>query len=297
MNMQIKKLCFSKVSQCILCSLLITPFAHGAYEAKSYAVTTWDASCSGSTRSAWDNMADAWYDEITNTGFSLFGWCLSGHCSDAFTRDGQYVNGNIINSKFADSSLVSWGNDTRHLDEGDAVMLALHGFESGNDYGGRVRVNESGGGNCNIMRSEMELGDSDLEFLHLSSCQSMDDNQWSTWWSAFGRAHQVDGFHGLMWIGSSLVNDYKDFADDAFSSTIAESWLDNMYIPDISGSDDQCPVAYAVGANSTDTWNRIGTERYDNVHSDPSSIGYWGVIYIRGCDPAAESVIASDFSS
>jgi len=100
-----------------------------------------------------------------------------------------------------------------------------------------------------------------------------------------------------MWIGSGLVGDYEDFADDAFDITIADAWLDNMYRPDISGSDDQCPVAYAVGANSADTWNRIGTERYNHVLSDPTSIGYWGVIFIGGCDPAAETVINSDTAS
>jgi len=276
--------------------VVMTSSAH-ALEAKSYAITTWNAGCSGSTRNWWDNMADAWYDEITNDGFSFFGWCISGHCGDAFSRDGQQVNGNFVNSQFADSSVVSWGRDHVHMDEGDAAMIALHGFESGNVYGGRVRVNEPGGGDCNIMRSEMEAGDQDLEFLHLSSCQSMDDNQWSSWWQGFGRLHQVNGFHGWMWIGSGLVNDYKDFADDAFSSTISNSWLDNMYVPNISGSDDQCPVSYAVGANSSDTWSRMGSERYNNVHSDPASIGYWGVTFISGCDPAAETVITSDYSS
>ncbi|MEJ2125845.1 MAG: DUF6345 domain-containing protein [Alphaproteobacteria bacterium] len=281
----------------LVAATLFSPMVNAGYEAKSYAITTWNAGCAGGTRSYWDDMADAWYDEITDKGFSFFGWCWWGHCNDAYSRDGQYVNGNIVNSKFADSSVVPWGNDTSHLDEGDAVMMALHGWEGGNNYGGRVRVNEAGGGDCDIRRSEMQLGDSDLEFLHLSSCQSMDDNQWSTWWQAFNGVHQVDGFHGLMWIGSGLVNDYQDFADDAFSSTIADAWLDNMYVPNISGNDDQCPVAYAVGANSADTWNRIGTERYDNVHSDPNTIGYWGVIFIGGCDPAAETVITSDYSS
>ncbi len=266
-------------------------------EAKMYAVTTWNAGCGGATRTWWDNMADAWYDEITNSGFSLWGWCLWGHCGEAFSRDGRQVNGNIVNSQFADASVVAWGNDTANMDEGDAVLVAWHGSESGNIYQGSMRVNEAGGGNCTLRRDEMEAGDSDLEFLHLSSCQSMDDNQWGSWWQAFNRLHQIDGFHGLMWIGSGLVNDYEDFADDAFDTTIANAWLDNMYVPNISGSDDQCPVAYAVGANSSDTWNRIGTERYNHVHSDPTTIGYWGVVFISGCDPAAETVINSDRSN
>ena len=273
---------------------LLCAGAAQAQEAKVYSVTTWNAGCGGSTRDSWDDMADAWYDEITNSGFSIFGWCITGHCDDAYSRDGRLANGLIVNSKFADASEVAFGNDSAHLDEADAALVAWHGSESGNVYVGSMRVNEAGAGDCSLRRDEMELGDWDLEFLHISSCQSMDDNQWSTWWQAFGRAHQVDGFHGLMWIGSGLVGDYEDFADDAFDTTIADAWLDNMYRPDISGSDDQCPVAYAVGANSADTWNRIGTERYNHVLSDPTSIGYWGVIFIGGCDPAAETVINSD---
>lgn len=270
---------------------LLAPAPAPALEAKMYAVTVWNAGCGGSTRNWWDNMADAWYDEITNTGWSFLGWCVAGHCGDAYSRDGRQVNGNMVNSQFADASVVAWGNDTAHMDEGDAVLIAWHGAESGNVYLGSMRVNEAGGGNCTLRRDEMQIGDSDLEFLHLSSCQSMDDNQWSTWWQAYGRAHQIDGFHGLMWIGSGLVNDYSDFADDAFSDTIANAWLDNMYVPNISGNDDQCPVAHAVGANSADMWNRIGTEQYDNVLSDPSSVGWWGVTWITPCDPAAAGPI------
>jgi hypothetical protein len=268
-----------------------------AQEAKVYAVTTWNAGCSGGTRDAWDDMADAWYDEVTDSGFSLFGWCLWGHCDEAYSRDGRLVNGGMVNSMFADGSEVAFGNDSAHVDEADAALVAWHGAESGNVYLGSMRVNELGSGDCTLRRDEMELGDWDLEFLHLSSCQSMDDNQWSTWWQAFGGAHQVDGFHGLMWIGSGLVGDYSDFADDAFDTTIADAWLDNMYRPDISGSDDQCPVAYAVGANSADTWSRIGSERYNHVLSDPTNIGYWGVVFIGGCDPAAETVINTNTSN
>lgn len=280
----------------ILISATVPPSVLAAREAKMYAITTWNAGCGGGPRDSWDDMAEAWYDEITSTGFEVFGSCFFGHCNDAFSRDGKQVNGNTVNSQFADDSIVDWGNDTSHMDEGDAVLVAWHGSESGDVYLGSMRVNEPGGGNCSLRRDEMQIGDSDLEFLHLSSCQSMDDNQWANWWRAFGRVHQVNGFHGWMWIGSNRVGEYRDFADDAFNSTIADAWIDNMYVNNISGNEDQCPVAYAVGANSEDTWTRIGTERYNNVFSDPTSIGYWGVIYISGCDPVAETVINSDTS-
>ena len=262
--------------------------AEAQLEARMYAITVWDAGCPGGTRDTWDDMVDAWYDEITDEGFSIFGWCISGHCEDAYSRDERSVNGSIANSWFADASVVSWGNDTPRLDDGDAVMIGTHGADSASVWSGTMRVDETGPGDCTLRQDEMEIGDSDLEFLHLSSCNSMDANQWSSWWRAFNRAHQVDGFHGFMWIGSGLISNYRNFASDAFDGAISNAWLDNHYVPDVSGTDDQCPVAYAVGANEADATNRLFNERYDNAFSDPTTIGWWHVTYIIGCDPANE---------
>jgi hypothetical protein len=272
-------------------AMLLPDVASAAFEAKMYAVTVWNAGCAGSTRATWDDMVDAWYDEITDDGFEIFGICVSGHCDDAFSRDGLVVDDSIANSWFADASVVSFGADTTRLDDGDAVMIGLHGADSSSVWSGTVRVDEAGAGDCSIRRDEMQIGDSDLEFLHLSSCNSMDRNQWSSWWQAFSRQHQVDGFHGFMWIGSGLISNYANFADDAFGGSISDSWLDNHYVPNVSGSDDQCPVAYAVGANEADATNRLFNERYDNVFSDPASIGWWHVTYIQGCDPANETAL------
>lgn len=264
-------------------------------EAKLFAITRWDAGCGGSARSAWDDMGLAWYNEITRKGFYLWGHWWFGHGPNAYLKDGKYINGNIADSWFTDSDLVWWGNDKTFADEADACMICLHGSENSGRWQGSVRIDEAGSGNCRTWQGDMAFGDSDLEFLHLSSCHSLDDNQWFfEWASSFDGLHQVDGFHGWMWIGSSLIDDYDDFAEDAFSISIADAWLDNMYHADISGSDDQCPVAYAVGANSNDMWNRIGTERYNRVHSDPTTVRYVGCFYIANCDPANEDVCGDD---
>lgn len=283
-------------------ALLFSAGSAAALEAKMYAVTTWDAGCGGSTRNSWDNMVKDWYDDITNTGFDLFGWCVSGHCGDAYSKAGSLIDGDVTNSRFADLSKVSFGNDHNRMDAGDAVMIGLHGADASSGWQGSMRVNESGSGDCNIHTNEMEIGDTDLEFLHLSSCQSMEDNQWSNWEKSMAGAHQVDGFHGLMWIGSSLVNDYGDFSDDGFGGPISDSWLDNMYYNNEfgdNGTDDQCPVAFAVGSNGTDALNRLHNERYDHVFSDPPNSGstgsgtIWAATYITGCNPAGEDTIGN----
>ncbi|MBN1818082.1 MAG: thrombospondin type 3 repeat-containing protein [Sedimentisphaerales bacterium] len=253
-------------------------------------VTTWNSSCSGNNVEAWDNMVRGWYDDITNP------WPTPiGHWDRAWWKDGFYHNGNIVDSGFADPSLVSWGRDyldDTGIDEPDALMVALHGGVSDDGrWFGRVRVDESGSGNCNAYQGHMEL-DLDLEFLHLSSCNSMNRPVWwgNGWSSSFKRVRQIDGFHGWMWISTSFTGRYKDFADDSFDSGgIAMAWMDNLYINNVSGSDDECPCARGVGATESDLWNRMFHEQYDwQADSDPTP-NVHGIIYIRNCDPSGES--------
>jgi len=227
-------------------------------EAKIYGVTVWNGGCSGSTRNSWDDMVDAWYDVMGDSSW--------------YHKKFKLVNGNIINSKFACATKVSWGRDSSFLDDADAAMLFWHGSEDGDVYRGKMRVDESGSGDCRLREDEMDLGDSDLEFLALSSCQSLDDNQWKQWWKSFKGLHQLDGFHGLMWISSGRVSDYRNFAEDAFDGPIADAWLDNLYDTNIGDDNvDQCPVAYGVGNGRTDLWDRMDHERYDNRKSDPTT--------------------------
>ncbi|MBN1125939.1 MAG: thrombospondin type 3 repeat-containing protein [Sedimentisphaerales bacterium] len=253
-------------------------------------VTTWNSSCSGNNVESWDNMVRGWYNDITNP------WPTPiGHWDRAWWKDGFYHNGNIVDSDFADPSIVSWGRDyldDTGIDEPDALMVGLHGGVSDDGrWFGRVRVDESGSGNCNAYQGHMEL-DSDLEFLHLSSCNSMNRPVWwgNGWSTSFKRVRQIDGFHGWMWISTSFTGRYKDFADDGFDSCgIAMAWIDNLYINNVSGSEDECPCARGVGATESDLWNRMFHEQYDwQADSDPTP-NVHGIIYIRNCDPAGES--------
>jgi len=280
----------------------ITTCKSYALEAKMFAITNWTSTCSAGSRSYWDDMCDAWYDEITNCGFKFFGWCVWGHCDSCFSRDGSWVNGYMSPAPFADPSLVSWGLDEYYLDEADAAIICLHGGDNNGRWRGKTRYKSSGDCYINAI-DEMTVGDWDLEFLHLSSCHSMDDNMIGEAWKYFSRSgssrvlHQVDGFHGCMWIGSSFVSDYEDFADDAFDMNIGLAWMENMYRGNINGQYTQCPIAYAVGANANDCFNRLFNEQYDNVYSDPSSVGYFCYYYYPGCHPACESAFGSDWNN
>jgi len=252
------------------------------------AINYWNSSCSGGNRPSWAYMVDGWYDDITNS----WPWPW-GHSSRAWWKDGYYVDGSIVDSQFVDPSIQSWGRDyldDTGIDEPDAIIVALHGGISSGRWYGLVRVDEPGSGNCNAWQGHIEL-DYDLEFLHLSSCNSMNRPTWWSpgWSSSFKRVRQIDGFHGWMWIWSPYRARYEDFSDDAFNYAIALSWLDNLYINNVSGSDDQCPCARGVGATSSDLWNRMFTEQYDWVANSDPTPNVHGVIYIKNCDPSGEA--------
>ena len=161
------------------------------HEVKLFAITRWDAGCPDGQRDWWDDMGDAWYNELTSH------W--------PYIQDGRFINGNMADSWFTDSDIVWWGNDHTYADEADVCMICLHGTDDppswmNGDIGrwnGLVRIDETGPGNCLSSQADMAFGDLDLEFLHLSSCHSLDDNQWFfEWASSFEGLHQVDGFHG-----------------------------------------------------------------------------------------------------
>jgi hypothetical protein len=265
--------------------------AHAAYEAKMFAITHWTDECSGGSRPSWDNMANAWYDEITSHG--------------VFNKDGQYINGSMSLRRFCDvnSSEPDGCVDGSYVDDADAAIIALHGGDSNNHWRGSMRVKDEIN-ECKVDAAEgagsddLFVGDQDLEFLHLSSCHSMDDDNInfvnqsfrdSTSPGSGARLHQMNGFHGVMYINLLYTGDYRDFAEDAHDVPIHAAWLDNMYKYPVGWFQEVCPVSYAIGSSPADATNRLLTERYTNIHSDPSSSGAWAYSFYEGCDSTNES--------
>jgi hypothetical protein len=269
-----------------------------AMEVKVFAigdfVPSGSGGCGGNDISHWPNMVDEWYDEMGDHGHS---------------KDGQYTNGNMTLQRFCDSDWTAGCLDHDYVDEADAAMIATHGSDSGDHWAGTLRYPWNGhcaldgGGSSN----EVWLGDSDLEFIHLSSCFSADDDNLSGIRNAMtddvdgGFAHQWTGFHGIMWIGGSFDGDYEDFADDAHSVSIAHAWTTNHYHNNsvdcewydpfdwFGTCDDQCPVAYAIGSTESDALTRLNNERYNNVYSDPTGSAWWAWMGYVGCNPVGES--------
>jgi hypothetical protein len=263
------------------------------HEAAAYVITRWNGGCDGDRRDYWDNMVSAWYDDIRDDSP-----LPRGHGASAYNIGWINDDGYVCDSQFVDPRREPWGNDVNYADIGDALMVGLHGGNDSNDHRwhGKVKYNEPGDGNCYAYQGDIELGDGDLEFLHLSSCYSMDrEDWWNEWNSSFDGLHQVDGFHGIMWIDSDFVRKYRRFSDDAFWISIADSWTDHLYWTHwLLGNRDQCPVARNVGSSGDDSRDRMDSERYNLVFSDPAGVGEvrnHRARYVRGCNPRGKEAL------
>jgi hypothetical protein len=202
---------------------------------------------------------------------------------------------------FTDQDIVDWGEDHLEVDAADAAMLGWHGsrylLSTGElVYGGQMRFHTESE-ECWLYGSEMQLGDDDLEFLHLSSCQSLNWELWASWWRAFAGLHVLTGFHGTMYVARDQVDAYENFANESFHTSIADAWLDNFYRPLYRDPDDQCPVAYAVGSEIEEVLGRLSNERYNHVQRDPRDNTAHGAMWIGGCDPSGSGPLPYFFST
>jgi len=296
-----------------LAQVSVGPPPQGEREAMVRVITTWDQGCSGASRGPWKDMAEAWYDEITNDAAAPSGhgggsWYPDGFFNHSWTTAAGGRLHYVVDSDFTDPDVVTWGKDYQHdkPDEVDAFLIATHGSGGGGADGSwtaSMLKDETGGGDCGAYQGEMAFGDLDLEFLHMSSCVSMDQDDWHPDWDkTFKGLHQADGFHGIMWIysGSDWSDRYREFADDSFTMPIALAWLDNHYRymcaviaqdPITLERQDQCPVARGVGYGQSDAVHRMMTEQYDNVYSDPVNPTWQHVFYLDSCDPKAQPPI------
>lgn len=282
--------------------LAFLPTASLAMEVKGFAIGDFvpdtSGGCNGSDRGpTWNNMVEAWYNHM---------WIWHGH-----TPDGMYNDGNMTLQRFCDpDTFNSECKDHLYVDEADAAMIATHGSDRGDHWGGLMRYpwkgecrTEAGG-----TATKMHLGDVDLEFLHLSSCNSMDDDY------LFanpgnkgprealhdpvdgGYAHLITGYHGVMYIRPKYVAENADFAHDGHVMGIAYAWVLNQAHfnaedcdGDEGGCQDICPVAVSQGQTATRALNGILYERYNHVYSDPTGNGYWYWMAYEGCDSVGET--------
>lgn len=263
--------------------------------------------CGGDDRSSWPGMAQAWWDTMG----------AFGHYKGPGGSQYKYVNGNMTVKRFCDPNTYDAGcrdyqsASPSGVDWMDAAIIATHGWDDGDHWGGLMRY--PWGGECGLRTggssSMVKVGDSWEMFLLASSCQSADDDNLpgirnamqDTASSTTRRAHQYDGFHGIMWISSSYNGNYSGTAWDGHFVNLGYAWVTNQFknnSQDCAWYDpwnwygtcqDQCPVAYAIGNSASDAQTRLFNERYNYTYADPASNNWYWYYYYENCDPVGET--------
>ncbi len=289
----------------------VAPQAHAMYVGM-YAIGDFvpesSGGCGADDVGAWPGMVQSWWDEMGARGH------YRGPVSSRFRQ----VDGNMTIRRFCDPNAYSaecrdaQSSSPHGVDWMDAAIVATHGWDDGDHWGGVMR-RPAWNGECALRMggtsNQVKVGDSWVEFFHASSCNSADDDNLpgirtamqDTATSGSRRAHQFDGFHGVMWISSGFNGDYRDTAADGHAVSVAWSWVTNhhksnslsceWYDPfNVFGTcQDQCPIAYAVGSSGADAEFRLLNERYNWRFGDPAGNSNYRYLYYEQCDPVGET--------
>lgn len=262
--------------------------------------------CGADDRSDWPGMAQAWWDKMGDYG----------HYKGPSDNRYKYVNGNMTIRRFCDPSTYnascqdSQSASPSGVDWMDAAIIASHGWDDGDRWGAVMRYPWNG--ECGLRTggssSMVKVGDSWVMFLLASSCQSADDDNLpgirhameDTSTSTIRRAHQFDGFHGLMWIWSAYNGNYRETAADGHAVNLGYAWVTNHFKNNSQGCEwydplnwfgtcqDQCPIAYAIGNSAGDAQTRLFNERYNYTYGDPADNSYYWYYYYENCNPVGE---------
>ncbi|GLT23207.1 hypothetical protein GCM10007933_26700 [Zoogloea oryzae] len=246
----------------------------GAQYAGSSAITTWGGQCGGSQRNWWDDMCMAWRHKMGDKGWVQW-W-----------RNFHLVQGN----RYADNPPKSWGIDDTGsgIDWNDAGLMCLHGGWGSGRWTGTI-YDKDPDGSCSASSSKMRLGWNSggwMRFMHLSSCNSIRYSQRTQWFDAAQGVHVITGFHGLMYIGSSYVDEYRDLASEAMNSRgVARAWIDNMHHVDhwYNSYKTICPVAVGFGATAAAA-QAIHDETYNGHWAHPTP-NWMHTRWNSGCNP------------
>ncbi len=258
---------------CILTTCALSPWAHAQY-AGSSAITDWNGSCGGSSRSWWDDMCMAWRKTM-----GAQGWV-----------EWKRNYANVQMWRYTDPAVESWGNDNSSwgLDYNDAGMICTHGGWGSGQWTGTM-YDQDPNGQCGLSVDHMWAGQNSggwLRFLHLSSCNSIRYNQRTQWFDAAAGVHIVTGFHGWMYIGSQYVDEYRYLAEDAFTDRgVARAWLDNMHHVDhwYNSYKTVCPMAVGFGSSPTEA-RAYHDETYNSWWGNPTP-NWMHTRWKAGCDP------------
>lgn len=197
-------------------SFALVPGSARSRSAGMVSVTNWDSNCCASCANVpeWNNMITRWYNNIKD----------SKHGAQAYDDYNIYRIDSTISKDLLTDSPVPGHNDDEWIDGVNVAIVGMHGGEIGMRFWrGQPRIASSGGTGCPVDANEMKVGDLYNNSLVLSSCHSACKEYfpyWSNWDVQFNGTHQIDGFHGVMWIDEDLRDNYAMLSDDGFDMPV-----------------------------------------------------------------------------
>ena len=197
------------------------------------------------------------YCDETSVGF------LNGMVSRGHVQAFNWGDGNAWERDFRDPA--NGGDDTRWADDVDFVHFSSHGSTStANVFSGWFGSQRD---NCTWTSSRARLGNSNLEYLCIDACNSIEltRDPVATWHGAFQGLRMVFGFTDTVsdsWWTGGRGNDSGRRAGNG--DRLTGAWLDAGY----SFWLDDNPVAMAAGRNRADAENRLANERLGGGFAD-----------------------------
>jgi hypothetical protein len=199
-------------------------------------------------------------------------------------RDWNKADG--VPSQFTYLTAAAWstdfqkpgiGQDHHYADDVDALFYCGHGFK-----GGFTFENTSGPADKDVTPGEMALGDWDLEWLFLLSCQVMRESwtgsSWTaTWAPSFTGMHGMYGFHTNAHASGNLG---RDIARYMLGVGVAAKRVHEAFVQaaiDSQPSTNQYGILYPVSTSYS--WNRNdwfwGEGEGPGADIPASQIYYW----------------------
>ncbi len=265
-------------------SFALVPGSARSRSAGMVSVTNWDSNCCASCANVPErnNMITRWYNNIKH----------SKHGAQAYDDYNIYRIDSTISQDLLTDTPEPGHNDDEWIDGVNVAIVGMHGGEHPSHFWrGQPRITGVYG-ECSVEATEMKVGDLYNNSLVLSSCHSACKEYfpyWSNWDVQFNGTHQIDGFHGVMWIDEDLRDNYAMLSDDGFDMPVKLSFIDNLYKADdwyVDGvSVDQCPIPVSAGASSSQAEFHRDNYDYYSWDSDPTGSIFWARSGIVGCDP------------
>jgi len=201
--------------------------------------------------------ACSWPD-LTETSADTWGFINS--CASWQKRNFVYADGNVWADDFRSSSdHYAAGHLPAGFDGIDSVVIGYissHGQRI-NASTFRLIVGGTGHGGCTVSSTQMSLGEHDLRYLFLSTCQSVSTTPGSTW---FGPANGIRAILGY----DTLSVDSADYGKFFFENWKRPGAKTSVSFLDASWriSHEQTPVAAFFGPDQSTAENLRDNEEY-----------------------------------